>query len=351
MTQATSWQCILSTGESWKVLYADCVAAQHSIQMEHYILADDEEGKRFLKLFCQKAQQGKEIKLMLDKIGSRTVFYSKWPEKLRKAGAVVEFFNPVGWRDLFSPRRWFPRDHCKTALIDGRIAYLGSACIDMNMKLWRDTQIRLKGAITTQFARAFRRLWRNPEQAEYHSSGKDGLQLVIGRALHTSFYKELLFRLKNAKKEIYLVGPYFMPSLKFRLVIKAAARKDLNVNVIVTGPTDVLLADCVGQTYFRTLLKSGVKIFVYKPTVLHAKYLVIDDDWASVGSLNFDYLSFFHNRESSLIVTDTTKVAELKSHALMDLEKSKSYTMKDWKERPFLYKIIGILGRPIKRLL
>ena len=351
MTQATSWQCILSTRESWRALYADCAAARDSIQIEHYILADDEEGKRFLKLFCQKAKQGKKVCLMLDKIGSRSVFYSKWPEKLRKAGATVQFFNPIGWRDIVSPRLWFPRDHCKTALIDGQIAYLGSACIDVNMKQWRDTQIRLKGALTGQFARAFRRLWKDPHHAEYQSSPKEGLHLVIGRALHNSFYRQLLLHLKNAKKEIYLVGPYFMPSIHFRRIIKAAARRGVSVNIIVSGPTDVLIADCIAQTYFRTLLKSGVKIFVYQEAVLHAKYLIIDDAWASIGSLNFDYLSFFHNRESSLIVTDVEKVAELKSHALMDRAKSYPYTMKDWKHRPFLYKIIGILWRPIKRLL
>ena len=321
MLQKTSWQFILFTRELWKALYADCAAARESIQMDQYILADDEEGRRFLSLFCEKAAEGKKVLLMLDKIGSRSVFYSKWPEKLRKAGATVEFFNPVSWRDLLFPRRWFPRDHCKTAFIDGKIAYLGSTCINSSMGNWRDTHLRLKGALTAQFSKAFSQLWKHPSEAEYQSVTKEGLRLIMGRAKQTHFYKELLSRLKNAKEEIYLVGPYFMPSIRFRHIIKAAARHGVKVNVIVSGPTDVLLADCIAQSYFRTLLKAGIKIFVYQQTVLHAKYMIIDDEWATVGSMNFDYLSFFQNRESGLAVTDPKMVAELKSHVLGTVNK------------------------------
>ena len=349
--QKRSWQFILSTRESWKALYADCAAARKSIQIDQYILANDEEGQRFLKLFCQKAKEGKKISLMLDKIGSRSVFYSKWPQKLRAAGAKIRFFNPITWHDLIFPKHWFPRDHCKMALVDGEIAYLGSACIDDNMREWRDTQIRLKGALAKQFKKIFQQLWQKPYRAEYQSPVKEVSRLIIGRSLYTRFYQEMLSRLKNAQEEIYVVGPYFMPSLRFRRTIKAAARRGVKVNVIVTGPTDVLLADCIAQSYFRTLLKAGAQIYVYQPTVLHTKYMVIDNNWATVGSVNFDYLSFFHNRESSLATTAPEMIAELKAHIATDKQHSKPYTLVDWKQRPLLYKIIGFLGRPIKRLL
>lgn len=346
----TKWHFSTRTSESWQSLKKDIEGANTSIEIEQYILADDEVGRPFLELLCKKAKQRVQVTLMLDKVGSRSVYYSKWPRKLAKCGGDIRFFNPVTWQSLFFPRRWFPRSHVKLMLVDDKIAHLGSACIEQSMKAWRDTHIRLEGAITESISKGFKLLWKSPYKAKYISPhGK--LRYVAGKPSRNFFYKELLNAIDRAKHTIEIAGPYIMPSLRFKRYLRRAAARGVEVRMLVTGPTDVLLANCVAHSYFRSLLKAGIQIFVYKPTVLHTKYAIIDGEWATFGSMNFDHLSFFHNREANLIVTDEAMLKELIAHNEADHKQSSPYTMKDWKRRPWPYKLLGYLGRPLKRIL
>lgn len=359
LTEATNDICFYyRTSEIWDAMYADCIAAQTSIEFEQYIIMDDRAGGRFLDLFAQKAAEGVKVRLLFDGVGSRGILFSPQLDKIRKAGGEVHFYNPLHSYRVLNPRRWLPRSHVKTMLIDGRIAHTGSACLWEIMEHWHELHCRFTGNAVNDVVRHFSSIWET-EKKDEKIKGTEPADMnmptgyaVSAPALHTNpIYKQLLMQIRAAQSSVRLVTPYFLPPHRLRRALINAARRGVKVEILMSAKTDVPLADHVSHSYFPGLLRHGIQLFLYPSQVLHAKYAIIDDTWATVGSTNMDYLSLLKNREANLIIRDAAALAKLRDGSDVYMRDAARADMTFVQGIPWTQRLAGYLGRFMKEVL
>jgi len=343
---------------AWQAMYDDCEQATSSIDFEQYIINDDKIGQRFLQLFARKARQGVAIRLMLDAVGSRTLAASPLLDKIRRHGGKILFFNQLRGRKLFCPSMWLPRNHAKTMIIDARIGYTGGVCIADHMGQWRDMHMRVMGALPRDMTHDFSAFWMSVTRRwQFYRrppfKPRAALQYIAKHPMLklNPVYREMLKAIRTATKRVYIVSPYFLPPFRLRRVLYAAARRGVDVQVLMSNVSDVHMVDKVARSYFPKMLRRGIKIFLYKPSVLHAKYTIIDDDWASVGSMNIDQLSITHNREANIMIRDAATIEQLVAQFRKDVADSAPATLGSWYRLPLFDRIIGRLGRAFRRVL
>lgn len=308
----------------WSGLLADLSTAQSDISLEQYIFADDEAGRPFFDLFIQKAREGVSVRLILDAVGSHTLRGSDTLLDMVEAGVKVHFYNEIGINKIFSPRRWLPRNHCKTVIIDGRLVYIGSACVAEEMRGWRELQFRFdETAVVRDVQSDFDSLWESMESGRRLMFGTppppfdaDGrtLRYVSSRRpwrKANPLYRELLWRIDHAQDAIRLATPYFMPPYRLRRALKRAVKRGVPVTLLMSEKTDVQIADWVARFYYPRLMRAGIRIVLATDTVLHAKYMIVDGDWASIGSTNLDYLSLFRNREANAVLSSHPVITDM----------------------------------------
>lgn len=357
--QTSPWAFYTSTESIWDAIYADCERAQKSIEFEQYILGNDASGWKFLTLFIEKAKAGLSVKLLLDGIGSRALLFSPLIEQLRQAGGEVHFYNLPKWLNLLMPLTWFPRSHTKTLMLDSQIVYIGSACVMDEMRHWRDTHIRLTDEDFARDVKAhFTAVWANISKKKrkfpFIASPKERAFRYVVSVPHfrpNPLYRELLLEIRSAKKRICLATPYFLPPRRLKRALRYAVRRGVDVQVIMGAETDVPLADLVARSYFKWLLRHKIKINLYQKTMQHAKYVIIDDHWATIGSMNMDYLSLERNREANTVVYDLQAIEALNDHFEQDLKNCRQASMTDWWDLPAHKKILAYMGRAIRGIL
>lgn len=334
-----------TTVEAWDAMYEACSQAQTSIEFEQYILLDDDVGARFLDLFAAKAASGVKIRLLLDNIGSMGIESSPRLKKIIEAGGKVEFYNRMRIFNLFFPSTWYPRNHSKTMLIDDQVAFVGGVCLSEEMRTWHDLHMRLAGDVIQDIKAAFSGLPTRTTDKSFRYI------LSRPRLRHNPLYEELLLMTKQARSSIRMVSPYVILPWRLRRALYKAIARGVDVRIMLSEKTDVPLADYVTRSYFPKLLRKGVKFYLYTPTMLHAKYVVIDDAWATIGSTNMDYLSLQHNREANVIVRNRDSIATLRAHFDEDLDFCSPVTDEYCRTLPLYQRVIGWLGRPFKRVL
>lgn len=346
------------TADAWDAMYRDCENAKESIEFEQYILMDDPAGHRFLELFAQKAEDGVDVRLMLDGIGSRNLVQSPATEKIRAAGGKVYFYNRIGLSNAFRPSHWFPRNHNKTLLIDGRIGYIGSVCLWNIMKDWRDLHARFTGKLVQDVRQNFNRMWRMAARnvripAPRVKQGNGLFRYITTQHWRrpNMLYHELLKHIKKAKSRIWIATPYFLPPWRLRRALRKATRRGVDIRILMSAESDVPLADYVARSFYPRFLRNDMAIFHYKESVLHAKYVLIDEDWATIGSSNMDYLSLTLNREANIIIHEPATVADMAAHFEQDCAISQKIDLTYYKQMPLYQKIIGMFGRMIRRIL
>jgi len=336
----------------------DCHAAQRSIRLEQYIVHDDAVGKSFLDVLTEKARAGIRVQLILDAVGSRGLEDTPEIAALRNSGGEVAFYRPIWWLQLLFPMTWFPREHCKTLIIDREIAYLGGVCLRVIMQGWRDTQLRIEGAIAQTIDKDFQTFWDQlgklqtapPSLPPMPQAPVEYLPSHAGHG-HPRLYNELCDRIDSAEQHIRIATPYLFPPRRLMKALRRASRRGVTVELLVSKRADVPFADRVIRFMLPRFLHYGITIWFYSASVFHAKYAVIDDDWATVGSSNFDHLSFRHNRESNLVLRNVPEVQELKQHFLKDVALSRAATLEDWREQPWRHRLVGWLGTLVYEFL
>ena len=353
------WRFYLSPGATWEAMYEDCSHAGKSIEMEQYIFNNDEVGQKFMHLFIEKAKQGIAVRLLCDEVGSRSFWNSKLVSELRHNGGSFEFYNSLKFIDLFKPKLFFPRTHVKALVVDAAIAYIGGVCLAKQMENWRDTQMRVTGAVVRQIKEALDRNsfydGHTPRPPKYRSEQHVAQDLFYiqndpGLFRH-AIYQALLEAIRNAKETIHISESIFIPTRRLRRYLKQAVRRGVEVIILVPAVSDCWIADWVSLSYAWGLLNAGIRIFQYEPTVLHTKIAMIDESWATVGSCNMDPLSFFHNRESNLILQDARIVDAMRKDFLNDLEHSREVTFEFVRQIPLWKRAIARLGRVLRPLL
>jgi cardiolipin synthase len=264
------------------------------------------------------------------------------------------------WR-LHNFTSWFFRDHKKMLIIDNQVAHTGGIGIHQLMSTWRDTNVRLTGYIVTEFERLFAKtleIARKKRFVVVQNSTVNGsdFQFLISspflRNLRSFKYRKRYLRdmyiqkIENATSYAYFTTPYFVPDFKFFHVLQKAAKRGIDVRILLPITSDFLSLDLAAASYFGLALAAGIKVFRYKPGLVHAKTAVIDDTWATIGSANLDNLSFWFCYEANVISNNFEFNRQLKQQFLSDLENSEEVKPFAWGNRPWRQKILELLTWP-----
>ncbi|MEK7501756.1 MAG: phospholipase D-like domain-containing protein [Patescibacteria group bacterium] len=359
MPSPINWTLYSTNEGAWTSMLADCAKAEKSIVLEQFIFAADDFGQKFIDICAEKAAKGVRVRFLWDAAGSFTFWGSNIAEDLRKKGIELLFWKTLipGYFKVPSLRSWFLRNHRRTLVIDGKIGYTGSICVNERMKNWRDTNVRLEDIAAKQMENAFNRMWERAKGSKslpVHSRMKGHEFRYItnypapGRR-HIN--KELIEAIREAEKYIYITTPYFIPTRRLAHAIKLAARRGVNIQIILPEKSDYYAVDLGARSYFNMLLEANARIFLYQGNMIHSKTVVIDGKWATVGTMNLDNISMLYNFEANIITTNTEFAHELESHFKSDLTQSKEVLLNEWRGRFFIEKIPEILIRLVRKFL
>jgi cardiolipin synthase len=346
-------------------------AARDHINMETYILDDDEVGQRFAQALIEKQRQGVQVNLIRDSVGTLgtpAAFF----ERLADSGIGVLEFNPVN--PAVARKEWElnQRDHRKLLIVDGRTAFLGGINISSvysgsafrpgsraqrdGSPPWRDTDLQLQGPVVAELQTLFLAAWESqrgdplPAREYFPRLQNVGRQVVraIGSSPDEPFsliYATLLSAIGSAQTSVHLTNAYFVPDPQLLAALEAAARRGVDVALILPSQTDSWLVFHAGRGHYEELLRAGVKIHERRGAILHSKTALIDGVWATVGSTNLDWRSFLHNHELNAVVLGTEFGAQLQAMFAKDLAASDAITLEQWERRPLQLRLKELLAR------
>jgi cardiolipin synthase A/B len=348
-----SYRFYTKTSDAWEAMLVDLENAKTSIDFERYIFCCDTVGSRFIETFKRKAKEGVIVRVLTDMVGSFGFYFSPVVKELEAAGVQVKFFNPISpWRIANFTSTFF-RDHRKLIIIDNAKAYVGGIGIDAKTADWRDTEVRLEGPIVSELKRLFDRLWLSTLRQKFLTFLKTPFFIKHYEILTNSprlrqrfIYRAFIENIRLAQKYIYLTTPYFIPDLRFLRVLRLAAKRGVDVRILVPRTSDHAFIDNSTRSYFTLALNAGIKIYLYEPHMLHAKTAVIDDTWSTVGTFNLDNLSFRYNYELNVVSTKSDFIKELHAQFFTDLESSARVHYESWIKRPLLQKFREFITWP-----
>lgn len=323
---------------SGKILFDDFMKeiklAQDSIHILFYIVKNDKFSKEFLKLLQTKAEAGVEVRLLVDRIGSKNISRESIQE-LKKSGVHFSFsFKPKLPFLFYSIQK---RNHRKITVIDGRIGYLGGfnigrEYINQGEKLnpWRDYHVKITGEGVKDLQEVFLSDWVHDTNEDYRGTPAYFPTLVPGTQAHQvivtngSHLEQTLTRLiQQAEKKIIIGTPYFIPSQTLFQELRSALARKVSVTVIVPEMSDHALVKEASFPYFRVLLKEGAAILQFQRGFYHSKVILIDDIICDVGTANFDKRSLFLNSEINCLIFDRAFIEDVKKELAVDIAESK----------------------------
>lgn len=336
--------------------------AQEYITIEIYIFNDDIIGKKIASHLINAHLRGVKIQVIVDGIGSYS-FFNKLNDVFVKKGIVVKMYNPLPFYhpyygklgllkkiQVFGTRMWRMnrRNHRKIITIDQNIMYAGSFNITAehtkyhSEKPWKDMGVRVSGHHVKFAVLNFKKIWKIRDYYKYKRYLKRSVNLNWKqsplRLNHTLFmkryfYKSFLQRIHKSKDKIWLMTPYFIPKRRFIRALGKAAKRGVDVRVIISQNTDVSFFKWLQYFYYTYLLKKGVKVYQYTDSVLHAKNYIIDD-FMTIGSTNLNHRSFMHDLEVDLVITEDQNKQEINEHFLKSTTNQKTLTLEGLKQRP-----------------
>ena len=309
-------------------------AATRTIFFESYILADDEVGREFRDALAAKAKDGVRVHLLHDWLGSPGRVLGRFWRPLVAAGASVRAFNPPRFD---SPLGWLSRDHRKSICIDGRVAFVSGLCISQawcglpkrGKEAWRDTGIEIRGPAVADVESAFSGAWATTgpalppdaltDPASIAAAGDVALRVVAGTPMTAGLMRLDQLIAAIARERLWLTDAYFVPVSAYVHSLSAAALDGVDVRLLVPGASDVPLVSPLSRSGYKQLLETGVRIFEWNGTMLHAKTAVADGRWARVGSTNLNVASFIGNYELDVAVEDERFAAAMERQYEEDL--------------------------------
>ncbi|HEX3235964.1 MAG TPA: phospholipase D-like domain-containing protein [Gemmatimonadales bacterium] len=331
-------------------------SARRTITFENYIYWSSQVEQQFSQALAERARAGVRVHLLLDWVGSDKKDRNSI-EQMRKAGVEVVEYRPLRWYNL---DRLNHRDHRKILVVDGRVGFTGGVGIAdkwlghaQDRDHWRDSHFQAEGPVVAQLQSVFMDDWFatrgtlldgpgyfpdldpvGPEWAQaFRSSPSGGSESV--RLMY-------LLAIAAAARSILIANAYFVPDRVTVAMLVEARRRGVEVEIIVPGPIlDAQVVRRASRELWGPLLRSGVRIYEYQPTMYHTKVMVVDDLWVSVGSTNFDERSFRLNQEANLNVLDPGFAEEQVRVFREDRQRSKRITLEEWRRRPLWERVEG----------
>ncbi len=343
--------------ETYSRLWADLRAAKTSITLQLYYCNKGKMADDLQKILVDRARAGVQVYFLYDSFG--TSLKKEYFETLRSAGVHCESFRPFSWRSMQKIQH---RAHIRVIVVDGEIGYTGGFGIDdkwygngRRKDEWRDTNVRFIGPAVRQLQATFVVCWAETtghlltSEALFPKTGNgsgdrddQGVPVLAG-LLHAaptigSTPAERFFALSiaGARERLYLSNSYFVPDRAFRNLLCAAAKRGVDVRVLtVSSETDVKSTWYAGRARYEEMLAVGVRIYEYQPVMMHAKTIVVDGLWSSVGSMNADNRSMSFNDESNLVMLDQGVGGRMEKMFVGDLEYSEEITLDEFRKRGF----------------
>ncbi len=351
---------------TYRAMYQAIHKAKDHINLETYIFEDDEVGRQLADVLIRRQRQGIQVNVIHDSVGTIKTPASFF-DRLKQAGVNVLEFNPINPTMVKKNKRWEidHRDHRKLLVVDGRVAFTGGinfsnvysgGSLRRAHKItgkddtgtpkvpWRDTHIEIEGPAVAEFQKLFIGTWQKqngPPLAKrnyFPAQQEHGTQIV--RAIGSSpdhkvstIHATLLSALSHAERTIHITNAYFVPDESILRVLRAAARRGVDVKLILPSQSDFWAPLYAGRSYYSDMLEAGVKIYEREEAMLHAKTIVIDDVWSTVGSTNLDQRSFLDNDEINAIILGKEFADQMEAMFADDLSRSKQVLLAQWRHR------------------
>lgn len=366
-TQDNNGRIITDGTELMESIHNDIENAKDFINFETYILQNDDVGKELIKHLAKKAQEGVEVRLLIDAVGGRFIFNRTLREFEEAGGRYAFFFKPkLRWVNL----RLNYRNHRKLICIDGEIGYIGGFNIGKEylgrkkkFGYWRDTHMRFTGGCIRDINSRFLLDWRqaSKENIPLNSVGykmpepcaNTGVQIVScgPESSKEEIKRAYMKMITSAEKNVYIQSPYFIPDKSIVDSLKMAAQSGVDVRIMIPCKPDHMFVYWATYWYAGELMKSGVKIYVYDNGFLHAKVVVCDGEILSCGSANFDNRSFLLNFEANAIVYDSQLATQMEAIFEEDMKECHELTKRLYENRSIIIKIKENISRLLSDLL
>ncbi|HVT43892.1 MAG TPA: cardiolipin synthase [Thermoanaerobaculia bacterium] len=329
-------------------------SAKQTINMEEYIYWDGETGRVFAEALAERARAGVQIKLILDAVGSSSMSEALI-DFLERNGIDIEWYHPIRWYTLSRANH---RTHRKLLIVDGRIGFTGGAGIADEWQgdadapdHWRETHVRVEGPAVTQLQFAFMDNWVKSRGEiltgltyfpAVEPIGDHRVHVIKSSPSEGSSTAKLLYIISivSAVRSIYINNAYFIPDTDTIRALSGAVRRGVDVKVVVPGRTvDVPIARYASRLLYERLLRRGIRIFEYQGTMMHAKTMVVDGLWSTIGSSNFDARSFRLNDEVNVNIYDEGVARQMETMFEEDLERSVEITLLRFGRRPWFSRV------------
>ncbi|HTK40301.1 MAG TPA: phospholipase D-like domain-containing protein [Gemmatimonadales bacterium] len=325
-------------------------SAERTITLETYIYWSGSIGKAFATALSERAQAGVKVHVLVDWVGSGKMDV-RMLQEMQRAGVEVLKYHPLRWYNL---GRLNNRTHRKLLVVDGKVGFTGGVGIADNWlgnaedpDHWRDSHFKLEGPAVAQMQAAFMDNWIEVRGCVLHgesyfpqltAAGTHSAQLFKSSASEASESVRLMYLLSIAStvKSVRIANSYFVPDSLTVATLVAAQRRGVRVEIIVPGRhADAMVVRKASRSRWGDLLQAGIAIYEYQPTMYHAKVMVVDDLWTSVGSTNFDNRSFRLNDEANLNILDAEFAVGQARLFEADKARSKEMTLDRWRGRPW----------------
>lgn len=349
--------------EKFRAYKQDLLSATDYINIQYYIFENDKIGHEISEILIKKAREGVKVRFIYDHVGSWHIDMS-FIKNLRKNGVEIYPFLRVTFPELANRVNW--RNHRKITVIDGRVGYIGGMNIadryvsgDKGGKpAWRDTHLRIRGEALSAMQYAFAVDWSfmrkeliratikplaNADAEAYNNS----VQIVTSGPTDNWSNLALIFlkAISQAKKRVYIQTPYFLPSDSLLKALEASALSGVDVRIMIPEHPDSKLLRFASFSYIKECLEAGVRVYLYQPSMIHAKCVIVDDDFVSTGSTNFDFRSFEHNFECNALIYSVRFCSEMTAIVERDINDCTEVTPVQWQERPMWRKAVESLAR------
>lgn len=341
--------------------------AESHICLEFYIIRNDRSGAAFADALIAAAARGVSVFLVYDYIGCLDT-PSSYFRRMETAGVRCLPFNRPPFKRGWA---WFDRrNHRKFAIIDGASAFLGGMNIGdeysgfgESMSRWADVGVRIAGPAVMELQKIFSDTWQGeagkppaiPPTTRNDSppTGNAEIMIVSGGPHHNRSLIRSSFRMAiaGASSSVKIITPYFVPGPFIVRSLLRAAKRGVAVQLLLPAISDVPLVKAAGRAYLSALLKGGIEIFEREGTILHAKVMLIDDCWATVGSANLDLRSFHRNYEINVIIDDPDFGEQADAMFAEELGRSRRVTQREHEERGWFERFVELICNPIRRFL
>ena len=355
-----------SGAEKISAFKEDLRRARRSICIQYYIFCDDRVGREIRDILIERARAGVAVRLIYDHVGSWGTS-SRFFREMQEAGIKAYPFFKVTFPQLGTKINW--RNHRKIAIIDGAVGYIGGMNIadryidgGERFDCWRDTHARVRGPIVASLLHSFAVDWNFMGQPllddiadpmALYAQGDVGMQMLTSGPTSQWADIEFIFHkaISAAKKRVYIQTPYFLPTDSLLKSLQAAALSHVDVRVMIPVHSDSAMLTYASESYISECLRAGIKFYQYTAGMLHSKTIIVDDEFSSIGSSNFDFRSFEHNFEANLFMYSRRVNERMAEIFRSDIHSCRRIVPSEWRSRPLWRKAMQSLLRLLSPIL